>query len=92
MLNTIKKFFTGFNNYPVVHLGRWSIKHEIDHCNRYMQHLHADPGYYSPGIIYKETNVHTNVNSIDTNENSLDTNVNSVNTNVNLDKKESKNI
>lgn len=45
MINTIKKIFSRFNNNNVVHLGRWAIKHETDHCNRYMQHLHADPGY-----------------------------------------------
>jgi hypothetical protein len=51
MLNKIKQFFTGINNYPVIHLGRWAIKHENEACNRYMQELHADPGYYSPGEI-----------------------------------------
>lgn len=66
MLNTIKKFFTGFNNYPVVHLGRWAIKHEVDHCNRYMLHLHADPGYVSP---YKKIIIEKNNNDINNDTN-----------------------
>lgn len=74
MLSAIKKFFTGFNNYPVVHLGRWSIKHEIDHCNRYMQHLHADPGYVSP---YKKIIVEkNNDDSNDSNNSNIDSNAN----------------
>ena len=79
MLNTIKKFFTGFNNYPVVQLGRWNIKHEIDHCNRYMQHLHADPGYYSP---YKKIIIEKNINN-DSNDDSNDDSYDDSNDNSN---------
>ena len=30
------------------YLGRWAIKHEPEKCDRYMQKLHADPGYIDP--------------------------------------------
>ena len=30
------------------YLGRWTIKHEPEKCDTYMQKLHADPGYIDP--------------------------------------------
>ena len=30
------------------YLGRWAIKHEPEVCDKYMQKLHADPGYVDP--------------------------------------------
>ena len=29
-------------------LGRWTLKHQVKDCDRYMVHLHADPGYQNP--------------------------------------------
>ena len=29
-------------------LGRWALKHQVKDCDKYMVHLHADPGYQNP--------------------------------------------
>ena len=29
-------------------LGRWALKHHPQDCDKYMVHLHADPGYQNP--------------------------------------------
>ena len=48
MINTIKKLIRFYPPTPEIYLGRWAIKNTVEECNKYMLHLHADPGYIDP--------------------------------------------
>ena len=48
MINTIKKLINFYPKSQKIYLGRWTIKNNVEECNKYMIHLHADPGYIDP--------------------------------------------
>ena len=58
MFNNIRLFISKLytkQNKSIV-LGRWSIKHEIEKCDKYMLKMHADPGYIEPYKIKVKNN------------------------------------
>lgn len=62
MLRSLRKIFLPIESR---NLGRWQIKHEIEKCDLYMNHLHADPGYVNPNKkIIKEVNTSKNKDNL----------------------------
>ena len=64
MINTIRKLINFYPKSQQIHLGRWAIKKNVDECNKYMIHLHAEPGYIDPfrQLSEKYINLEENAN------------------------------
>jgi hypothetical protein len=60
MINTIRKLINLYPKPQKIYLGRWAIKNSIEECNKYMIHLHADPGYIDPYRKHPEKYIEEN--------------------------------
>jgi hypothetical protein len=63
MINSIRKLFNFYPKPQKIHLGRWAIKNSLEECNKYMIHLHADPGYISPFINKQKKYIDISINT-----------------------------